>query len=84
MYYLFGRSKKRDGDGGLTSESEPLKTERIVFAAMQIGLTVADFEHMTIGMIFDQIITYNNIMSEQQEGVGEYRRAATIEEMEAF
>lgn len=33
--------------------------------ALERGLTVQDFETMTIGMIMDYIITYNNLNDEE-------------------
>lgn len=50
--------------------------------ATQIGLTVADFEHMSIGMIFDHIITYNNHLDEDEPEVT--TRQATVDDMVGF
>lgn len=35
--------------------------------ALERGLKLSDFNDMTIGMIFDYIITYNNVNSENDD-----------------
>lgn len=37
-----------------------LTTELIMLRALERGLTLRDFEDLTLGMILDFIITYNN------------------------
>lgn len=81
------KSKKPIGDGGSEPESEVFKTEKILLAATQAGLTVADFEHMSIGMVFGYIIEYANAVEEAREGSDngdEEVRQATAEDYIAF
>lgn len=35
--------------------------------ALERGLTVADFEILTFGMLIDYIVTYNNVISSTNE-----------------
>lgn len=32
----------------------------VVLGALERGLSLCDFENLTVGMIFDYVITYNN------------------------
>lgn len=50
--------------------------------AIKRGLTLKDFEVMTIGMIMDYIITYNNIHHQDDEE--EAIREATQADFDAF
>lgn len=48
-------------------------------------MTVADFEYMSIGMIFTCIIEYSNMLAEAREGSeAEETRQATDEDYLAF
>lgn len=85
MHNKRGKNKKSVGDGGTSLESDVFRTEKIVLAASQAGLTVADFEHMSIGMIFTCIIEYSNMLAEAREGSeAEETRQATDEDYLAF
>ena len=79
------KNKKPVGDGGTTLESDAFRTEKIILEASQAGLTVADFEHMSIGMIFTCIIEYANALDEARKNSesGEVREA-TDEDYLAF
>lgn len=37
-----------------------LSTELLIARALERGITLSDFDNLTIGMIMDIIITYNN------------------------
>lgn len=55
--------------------------------AFSRGLSSASFESMTVGMIMDYIITYNNVQYESREergDSGEKIREATQEDMDFF
>jgi hypothetical protein len=37
-----------------------LTTELVMLRAIERGLTLRDFEHLTLGMILGYVVTYNN------------------------
>jgi len=51
--------------------------------ALERGLTLKDFQEMTIGMIIDYIITYNNLNLYEKEKEDEVREA-TQADFDAF
>lgn len=51
--------------------------------AIERGLSLNDFENMTVGMILDYIITYNNL-NFKEENEEEQVREATQEDFDAF
>jgi hypothetical protein len=55
-----------------------LSTELLVCRALERGITLSDFDNLTIGMIMDIIITYNN------ENVEEDTREATQSDFDAW
>ena len=60
-----------------------LTTELIMLRALERGLTLRDFEGLTLGMILDYIITYNNEQladDEKEDSV----REATQEDFDRF
>ena len=52
-----------------------MTTERIMVSAFERGLTLRDFEYMTVGMILDFIVTYNNLKLADEEDEGGIREA---------
>lgn len=44
-----------------------MTTELLLLRAIQRGLTVSDFEHLTIGMIFGYIVAHNNERLDEDE-----------------
>lgn len=40
--------------------SSELSTELLIVRALERGIALSDFDNLTIGMIMDIIITYNN------------------------
>ena len=60
-----------------------LTTELIMLRALERGLTLRDFEDLTLGMILDFIITFNNEQladDEKEDSV----REATQEDFDRF
>ena len=49
--------------------------------ALERGLSLSDFDYMTVGMIIDFIVTYNNDRIEDQE---EKSRQATQDDFDRF
>lgn len=49
--------------------------------ALERGLSLSDFDYMTVGMIIDFIVTYNNERIEDQE---EETRQATQDDFDRF
>ncbi|NWK10403.1 hypothetical protein HXZ52_04175 [Clostridium cadaveris] len=58
-----------------------MNTETILVLALSRGLTAADFENMTLGMILDYVITYNNMKIESED---ENIKSATQEDFDRF
>lgn len=54
-----------------------------MLAALERGLTLSDFENLTLGMILDYIITYNNerLMDDEKDDTV---RMATQADFDAF
>jgi len=48
----------------------------LMVRALERGLTLRDFEDLTVGMIIDYIITYNNLNVNEDEEEDEVREAA--------
>ena len=55
----------------------------LMVRAIERGLSLIDFENMTVGMILDYIITYNNL-NIKEESEEEQVREATQEDFDAF
>lgn len=51
--------------------------------ALERGLSLSDFDYMTVGMIIDFIVTYNNERIEEDE-MEDVIREATQEDMDNF
>lgn len=51
-----------------------MTTEILILRALERGLSLSDFNEMTIGMIIDFIVTYNN-ESSKDENEDEVRNA---------
>jgi hypothetical protein len=49
--------------------------------ALERGLSLSDFEHLTVGMIIDYIITFNNLCEGSEE---ETERIAGQADFDAF
>lgn len=52
-----------------------MTTEKLTMGAIERGLTLKDFEEMTIGMIIDYVITYNNAHLNEEDENEEVRLA---------
>lgn len=52
-----------------------------MFGALRRGLSLSDFEIMTVGMILDYVITDNNLRADDAE---DRIREATQDDMSAF
>jgi len=52
--------------------------------ALERGLTLRDFEDMTLGMILDFIITYNNEKLDSESGEEDDVRMATQADFDQF
>ncbi len=52
-----------------------LTTEKLIIGALARGLHLSDFEQMTVGMIFDYCITFNNEHIPDEEKQDEIRMA---------
>jgi len=49
-----------------------LSTELLIIKALERGITLSDFDNLTIGMIMDILITFNNEnYSEDEEDIRE-------------
>lgn len=55
----------------------------LMVRALERGLTLRDFEDLTVGMIIDYIITYNNLNVNEDEEEDEVREA-TQADFDAF
>ena len=44
-----------------------MTTERLMVCALSRGLSLSDFENLTIGMIIDFIITHDNMHDDDEE-----------------
>ena len=44
-----------------------MTTEILICRAIERGLSLRDFDNMTVGMIIDLIITYNNLNNKDDE-----------------
>lgn len=60
-----------------------MTTELIIVRSLERGLTLKDFEDMTVGMLLDVIITFNNLHLEDDEKE-EITREATQSDMDNF
>ena len=58
-----------------------MTTEILMLRALERGLSLSDFDYMTVGMIIDFIVTYNNERIEDQE---EKSRQATQDDFDRF
>jgi len=58
--------------------------ESILRRAVERGLTAADFENMTLGMIIDYLVVCNNEEAEAKEKAKAPSRMATAEDIAAF
>lgn len=54
----------------------------LMVRALERGLTLRDFEDLTVGMIIDYIITYNNLNANEDEE--DEVREATQADFDAF
>lgn len=52
----------------------------LMVGAFKRGISMSAFENMTVGMLFDYVITYNNM----EYGNEEDAREATQEDMDSF
>ena len=72
----------RAGSGGQTKSSasdRPLTTGLFLLRCTQLGLTMADLDQLTVGMIFDMFIERGNDDCEN-----EYGRTANQKDFDAF
>jgi hypothetical protein len=51
--------------------SSELSTELLIARALERGITLSDFDNLTIGMIMDIIITYNNESNSEEDDTRE-------------
>ena len=58
-----------------------MTTEILMLRALERGLSLSDFDYMTVGMIIDFIVTYNNERIEDQE---EEPRQASQDDFDRF
>ena len=58
-----------------------MTTEILMLRALERGLSLSDFDYMTVGMIIDFIVAYNNERIEDQE---EESRQATQDDFDRF
>ena len=63
--------QKKTGNTEETEEHLEITTEKIILRAIERGLSLKDFEEMTVGMIIDFIVTHNNenLTEEEKEEV---------------
>ena len=66
---------KKTGNAEETEENLQITTEKIILRAIERGLSLKDFEEMTVGMIIDFIVTYNNENLTDEEKEAEVRNA---------
>jgi hypothetical protein len=58
-----------------------LTTEILIIRALERGLSLSDFNEMTVGMLIDFIVTYNNEKIDHEE---EEERFATQNDFDRF
>ena len=67
MFRLNSRVKKKIEDEEDCEPTFELTTELLMLRALERGLSLNDFENLTVGMILDYIIEYNNEHLEDDE-----------------
>ena len=67
--------QKKTGNTEETEEHLEITTEKIILRAVERGLSLSDFDEMTVGMIIDFIVTYNNENLTEEEKEEEMRSA---------
>jgi len=61
-----------------------LTTEILIIRALERGLSLSDFSEMTIGMIIDFIVSYNNENSKDEDNTDEEVRVANQSDFDRF
>ena len=82
LFTIYRSKQKKIEDDGSPSSFE-LTTEVLMVRALERGLTLSDFQEMTVGMIIDYITTYNNLNLSEEEKEDEVRMA-TQADYDAF